>query len=979
MNNITIDSFPCMLTKLWDIEGTSMATLDVIPAGESATAEIKYKAQPLPLSLRIIFLPVLWFISDLAAYIYRFTEWDYKQKVKIGWFNYSFGFEVLYEEAEANKLYYDLCGVTVDGYPSYQSVQSGKLSIEPTDPENDEYIFLGWYTSKEYDDPYYFNCTLSEDTVIYAKWKETEEDESVLFAEYDEYWDLKDGEVSVQIDDASALNKAKVSYSLKTGCGTVSIEESTDGRITNTVGIVGVPISILLLGNDELESARISFCYDESKLSGVDETKLGIIWYDEANEKLVLLENVVVDTEANEVYVDTDHFSKYVLVDTDAWLKAWEHKQLVSRDTGKSLRYNIVMCLDCSGSMRGTPISTCQSAARNFVDQLVEGDQIAVVGFTDSASTLVSATKVTESNKSSIKSKINLSANGGTDFDNALSRAVSILNSMPDASSDNEIYKKYIVFVSDGQDSVSSSMLSTLKGSGYTVMAIGVGDSVSESELKKMANNTSGGYAHVSNPGDIGEVFTQMQGEFIGLIKDSDGDGIADLVETTGMIGSNGYIYHTDPDDSDTDGDGLSDGEEMGVYDDVKGYFIINSSPTTPTFDSDKAGITISVNQLPNRVNSTNIDDYKQIKFSITITNQKREIAKDLLSEEKFTTAENVEVKVKTSYGSTASFELGNINPGENFTDTITVNVTEEKNLKGTLEVTVSGSNFDSKTTETQYDVFSDFCNAIDAVVAKKETEIAKKTTDAVRACLSVEGKSEEALEKVIMLNDATITSNNSHRKMNEKIMAELEPKLAKKYIDKAKEFANKNGWFGKMYDGEDVVNECAKMYKNEKTVATFTIDEITFTAKYDDHSVGGAGFGTIEVTWSNNHLPSYFTYSSTPSAVISAINVFMEECRLLSETAINKCMEEVKKDTTKLLGLDMLDNLFKAKCGDVFDKLLSKAGISSYKYNDLKKWYDYYKKAKSALDSCKKLENPTASKINSAMKSVNNLLNYSF
>ena len=34
----------------------------------------------------------------------------------------------------------------------------------------------------------------------------------------------------------------------------------------------------------------------------------------------------------------------------------------------------------------------------------------------------------------------------------------------------------------------------------------------------------------------------------------------------------------------------------------------------------------------------------------------------------------------------------------------------EEKNLKGTLEVTVSGSNFDSKTTETQYDVFSDFC-----------------------------------------------------------------------------------------------------------------------------------------------------------------------------------------------------------------------------------------------------------------------------
>lgn len=45
---------------------------------------------------------------------------------------------------------------------------------------------------------------------------------------------------------------------------------------------------------------------------------------------------------------------------------------------------------------------------------------------------------------------------------------------------------------------------------------------------------------------------------------DSDGDGLPDLVEIKGWKTAGGKIYRTDPDNADTDSDGLSDSEETG-------------------------------------------------------------------------------------------------------------------------------------------------------------------------------------------------------------------------------------------------------------------------------------------------------------------------------------------------------------------------------------------------------------------------------
>lgn len=48
-------------------------------------------------------------------------------------------------------------------------------------------------------------------------------------------------------------------------------------------------------------------------------------------------------------------------------------------------------------------------------------------------------------------------------------------------------------------------------------------------------------------------------------LKDGDEDGIPDIIETSGMITNDGRVIYTNPNKKDTDGDGLSDGYEMGA------------------------------------------------------------------------------------------------------------------------------------------------------------------------------------------------------------------------------------------------------------------------------------------------------------------------------------------------------------------------------------------------------------------------------
>lgn len=74
---------------------------------------------------------------------------------------------------------------------------------------------------------------------------------------------------------------------------------------------------------------------------------------------------------------------------------------------------------------------------------------------------------------------------------------------------------------------------------------------------------------------------------------DSDGDTIPDVLEITGWSVASGSLYVTNPNNADTDGDGLSDGEEAGQLrpsDDDRVVYLGVSDPTK--VDSDEDGLT---------------------------------------------------------------------------------------------------------------------------------------------------------------------------------------------------------------------------------------------------------------------------------------------------------------------------------------------------------------------------------------------------
>lgn len=74
---------------------------------------------------------------------------------------------------------------------------------------------------------------------------------------------------------------------------------------------------------------------------------------------------------------------------------------------------------------------------------------------------------------------------------------------------------------------------------------------------------------------------------------DSDGDGIPDVQEITGWSVSSGSSYVTDHNNPDTDGDGLSDGEEAGQLQPSDNDEVVYVGVSDPTrVDSDEDGLT---------------------------------------------------------------------------------------------------------------------------------------------------------------------------------------------------------------------------------------------------------------------------------------------------------------------------------------------------------------------------------------------------
>ncbi|MBQ3760053.1 MAG: VWA domain-containing protein [Synergistaceae bacterium] len=477
-----------------------------------------------------------------------------------------------------------------------QKVQDEGTATEPQAPEREGYIFLGWLDADGF--LYNFDNPVYEDIALAAYYAELEEVTEYELAILKQSADIE-GEVAVSFDAGSPITGVSISYDLDS-IGTVMIAPISQNPMLGTAGLLGSPISINSVGGD-VKRATITFSYDpelvrkraielcdeykklsvDVDINTVNLDDLAVVWYDESNDIAVLLEDSLTNARTHTLTASTTHFSNFGAVVRDLWDSMWGAKLPAVR-TESTPYYDVVMALDYSGSMSDADIRQSVTAAQGLVDVLADDDYVTVIAFGSRAASIVEHKKV-GIEREAIKQAITLRNPGvgsGTEFDAALGLAKTYKPS-------DSHYQPLIILLSDGGSSISNSLLDELNGNGQKVITVGIGSGVATDKMQMIAERTGGSYIFAETASDLKDAFLDLQSTYIGSTKDTDGDGLPDLVETSGMRDQYGKIWRTNPNLSNTDGDGYSDGEEMGEYKSLfvdHPYFRRVSNPNKTTF-----------------------------------------------------------------------------------------------------------------------------------------------------------------------------------------------------------------------------------------------------------------------------------------------------------------------------------------------------------------------------------------------------------
>lgn len=372
----------------------------------------------------------------------------------------------------------------------------------------------------------------------------------------------------------------------------LAIEEVTDNPLINEniPGYIGSAYNFSI--NGSFDSAELSFKFDESLLSNADFVP-AIYYYNEESQTFEELENQTIT--GNVVSATTTHFSTYILLNKKEFDKVWEEDIKGPGSNAKHLRIGFVV--DVSGSMDGTKMNTAKTVLNNFISNLGEEDQAALIKFNSSATTVVPIT----SNKTTLTNGVNnLSAGGMTAIYNGISKALAEFTS----SGATDMYDTIIV-LTDGYDEPSvtyennyASLVNDAIEKKVTIYTVGI-STVDEALLTKIAEQTGGKYYLSSVTSELEECFDSLKEETVDYITDSNSDGISDyytklmcegkLTTGTGIPLFNGLSYDVVQANRDYDSDQVSNGNEVAVTRSSSGktYLKLSSSPVLTDTDSD--------------------------------------------------------------------------------------------------------------------------------------------------------------------------------------------------------------------------------------------------------------------------------------------------------------------------------------------------------------------------------------------------------
>ena len=163
----------------------------------------------------------------------------------------------------------------------------------------------------------------------------------------------------------------------------------------------------------------------------------------------------------------------------------------------------VALVIDCSGSMSGQKIFDAKAAAKDFVANLADLDQGAIISFNYSVNTV----QVFTYDKASLVSAIDgLSASGGTAFLDAIYTALEECGKISGI--------KAVIAFTDGQENASShSLVDVLDFAAMVqvpVYTIGIGNDADTVLLQQIADNTGGLYKGTPQISDLLEIYNNI-------------------------------------------------------------------------------------------------------------------------------------------------------------------------------------------------------------------------------------------------------------------------------------------------------------------------------------------------------------------------------------------------------------------------------------------------------------------------------------
>lgn len=355
--------------------------------------------------------------------------------------------------------------------------------------------------------------------------------------------------------------------------------------------------------DEPFDHATLTFNYDASLGQIGEDFQPRIYYFNEEDGTFEELPN----QEVRDGYVSASvtHFSTYILLNSVDFDEVWETeiKPPLTNGENNDNSIDVVFVIDYSYSMTWNDSGFLRKTVTNeFVNKLRDDcDRAAVVSFISFPTVLCGLT----SNKQQVIEAVNsivdndgYATGAGTNGSAAIHSALSVLQ-------ESTAPYKYIVFLTDGEDTTTSysysSLTSQASTSGVIIYSVGLG-TADESLLASIANGTGGKYYKASAGVDLSDIYDLIESETIDLVSDQNNDGIpdyysqliyeGDLRLTNGSDEFMGIDFNYDANGNlsdDYDGDGLKNGEELVVK--MVGNRVtvsMYSDPMMKNSDSDK-------------------------------------------------------------------------------------------------------------------------------------------------------------------------------------------------------------------------------------------------------------------------------------------------------------------------------------------------------------------------------------------------------